>query len=57
VLSQQAAHVNVVHAVSASFCMNSSCTTYILHHDPMFWSTGTHILLRTGYTISVYPLL
>jgi len=28
VLSQLAAHVNVVPAVSSSFCMHSSCTTY-----------------------------
>ena len=27
-VSQQAAHVNVVPAVSASFCMHSTCTTY-----------------------------
>jgi hypothetical protein len=27
-VSQQTAHVNVVPAVSASFCMHSTCTTY-----------------------------
>jgi hypothetical protein len=29
-LSQQAAHVNVLPAASASFCMRSTCTTYHL---------------------------